>query len=58
MFIIDGISIRSAESRAGGYAQGLLRDMHSSSNVKLMEIGEGSAAERWGLVCQKYNEII
>ena len=38
--------------------QGLLRDMHSSSNVKLMEIGEGSAAERWGLVCQKYNEII
>ena len=38
--------------------QGLLRDMHSSSNVKLMEIGEGSGAERWGLVCQKYNEII
>lgn len=33
-------------------------DIETTSNVKLLKIGERPVAERWGLVGYKYNKML
>ena len=39
-------NLSTSSTKNFGWNQGLWRDIYSTSNVKLMEIGEGSVAER------------